>query len=111
VKAPLSPSEPLPPERLAAQKSKSALAKLAERSQKPAAPLRSEREKQEDAYISYLESKLGWRKGRDKTKSYGSGLDEDGLDGVLSHTSPLRLGSRADSQCQGCWMVWITSTI
>ena len=38
-------------------------------------------EKKEDAYIEYLESKLGWKKGGSRTGRYGKGLDEDGLDG------------------------------
>jgi nucleolar MIF4G domain-containing protein 1 len=70
-----------------APKPESTLAKLAERSStstsaKPAPASRSERERQDDAYIDYLEKKLGWKKGKDKTKSYGSGLDEDGLAGT-----------------------------
>jgi nucleolar MIF4G domain-containing protein 1 len=85
AQASLAPPEPLPArptKRIAAPKPKSALEKLDEKS-RTAAPLRSEREKQEDAYIAYLENKLGWRKGKDKTKSYGAGLHEDGLDGAL----------------------------
>lgn len=45
--------------------------------------LRTRQEQEEDAYIAHLESKLGWRKGGRKTKSFGSGLDNDGLDGML----------------------------
>ena len=41
----------------------------------------SRHDQQEDAYISYLETKLGWKKHGSKTRSYGSGLGEDGLDG------------------------------
>jgi nucleolar MIF4G domain-containing protein 1 len=75
------PSEPKSTKSVA-RPPKTALAKLAERPQKAAPPPRSDREKQEDAYIAYLEGKLGWKKGKEKTKSYGSGLDEDGLDGA-----------------------------
>ena len=42
---------------------------------------RSKQEKDEDAYIAYLESKLGWSKGGSRTKKYGKGLEDDGLDG------------------------------
>ena len=39
-------------------------------------------EDSEDAYIRYLEGRLGWRKNGTKTSTYGSGLADDGLDGV-----------------------------
>lgn len=42
---------------------------------------RTQQEKEEDAYIKYLESKLGWAKGGKKTSKYGKDLEEDGLDG------------------------------
>lgn len=73
-------------------KPKTALGKLAERSQvaphqnkKTARPLitvipRSREEEEEETYIAYLESKLGWRKGSKRTAKYGKG--DDGLDGV-----------------------------
>ena len=51
---------------------------------------RSQRDKEEDAYIAYLEKKLGWSKGGSRTGSYGRGLEEDGLDGM---SSPLDVGS------------------
>lgn len=61
----------------------------------PLAIGRSQGEKEEDAYIAYLEKKLGWSKGGTRTKKYGSGLDEDGLDGELRrfdhHNSILRM--------------------
>ena len=39
------------------------------------------REGKEDAYIRYLEDKLGWKESGTKTSAYGSGLADDGLDG------------------------------
>ena len=36
----------------------------------------------EDVYIRYLEGKLGWKKNGAKTSAYGSGLVDDGLDGM-----------------------------
>ena len=39
-------------------------------------------EDKEDAYICYLESRLGWKKNGAKTSAYGSGLADDGLDGL-----------------------------
>lgn len=42
---------------------------------------RSQQEKEEDAYIAYMEKKLGWNKGGERTGKYGKGLEEDGLDG------------------------------
>ncbi|KAI0926110.1 hypothetical protein AcV5_008659 [Taiwanofungus camphoratus] len=74
-------------------KPKTALGKLAERSQvaphqnkKTARPLitvipRSREEEEEETYIAYLESKLGWRKGSKRTAKYGKG--DDGLDDLL----------------------------
>jgi nucleolar MIF4G domain-containing protein 1 len=67
---------------------KTALEKLSARTSKaPVAP-RSERDRQEDTYITFLEKKLGWRKGSEKTKNYGTGLDDDGLGGT-SHAFGL----------------------
>ncbi|GJE88610.1 MIF4G and MA3 domain-containing protein [Phanerochaete sordida] len=43
----------------------------------------SKQEKDEDAYIQYLESKLGWSKGGSRTNRYGKGLEDDGLDDLL----------------------------
>lgn len=66
---------------------KTALQQLVERSSssskllRPSTKERSQAEKEEDAYIAYLERKLGWTKGGTKSGRYGSGLDEDGLDG------------------------------
>ncbi|KAI0091308.1 hypothetical protein BDY19DRAFT_991875 [Irpex rosettiformis] len=45
---------------------------------------RSQQEQQEDAYIAYLESKLGWSKSGSRTSKYGKGLGEDGLDDLLA---------------------------
>ena len=42
---------------------------------------RSHQEEEDDAYIAYLESKLGYRKGGQRTTKYGKGGD-DGLDGA-----------------------------
>lgn len=62
-----------------------------------AAPVvpRSRQEEEDDAYIAYLESKLGYRKGGKRTTKYGKGGD-DGLDGawylprvLLKHSSCL----------------------
>lgn len=47
---------------------------------------RHEQEREEDAYIAYLEKKLGWSKSGAKTNRYGKGLEEDGLDGELCLT-------------------------
>lgn len=44
-------------------------------------PITREEDK-EDAYIRYLEGKLGWKKDGAKTSTYGLGLADDGLDGV-----------------------------
>lgn len=43
---------------------------------------KSRHEEEEDAYISYLESKLGWKKGGKKSSQYGKELEDDGLDGT-----------------------------
>lgn len=47
----------------------------------PAIAPRSSQEEEEDAYIAYLESKLGYRKGGKRTTKYSQGND-DGLDGT-----------------------------
>ncbi|KAI0694615.1 hypothetical protein BC835DRAFT_1415230 [Cytidiella melzeri] len=49
----------------------------------PKAP-QSQQEQQEDAYIRYLESKLGWAKGGARTSKYGKGIEDDGLDDLLA---------------------------
>ena len=43
---------------------------------------KAQEEDKEDAYIRYLESKLGWKKDGTKTSAYGSGLADDGLGGM-----------------------------
>lgn len=43
---------------------------------------RTREEDKEDAYIRYLEDKLGWKKNGTKTTAYGSGLADAGLDGM-----------------------------
>ncbi len=74
-------------------KPKTALEKLAERSEVPrgikskakmlpAPILRDSRDEEDDAYIAYLERKLGWTKGGKRTTKYGKGEEEDGLDGM-----------------------------
>ncbi|KAK7690918.1 hypothetical protein QCA50_006021 [Cerrena zonata] len=50
---------------------------------------KSRQEEEESAYISYLESKLGWKKGGKKSSKYGKGLDEDGLDELLQGLDEL----------------------
>ena len=75
------------------KKPKTALEKLAERSAGsksltrqsktlPNALPRTAQEEEEDAYIEYLERKLGWVKGGKRTANYGLGEEEDGLDGA-----------------------------
>ncbi|OJT11465.1 Suppressor of glycerol defect protein 1 [Trametes pubescens] len=75
-------------------KPKTALEKLAERSEVPrgtkakakvlpAPILRDSRDEEDDAYIAYLEKKLGWTKGGKRTTKYGKGEEEDGLDDLL----------------------------
>jgi hypothetical protein len=52
---------------------------------------RTQQEKHEDAYIEYLESKLGWNKAGARTGRYGKGLEEDGLNGeCLQDQMPKR---------------------
>ena len=74
------------------KKTKTALEKLAERAEAPTASKwslkpsvnaipKTPQEEKEDAYIAYLERKLGWVKGGKRTAQYGKGEEEDGLDG------------------------------
>nr|QDK64589.1 putative Sgd1p [Ganoderma lucidum] len=83
-----------------ASKAKTPLEKLAERTTAPKvhkraakpgldAVLRTPQEEEEDAYISYLERKLGWVKGGKRTTRYGRGEDKDGLDDLLSGLDEL----------------------
>ena len=83
-------------------KTKTPLEKLAERTVAPKVSkrttkpsldtiLRTPQEEEEDAYIAYLEHKLGWVKGGKRTARYGKGEDEDGLDG--KHVGLLALSS------------------
>ncbi|KAH9945189.1 MIF4G-domain-containing protein [Epithele typhae] len=75
------------------EKPKTALQKLVARSEVTAAPskkkafstaiLRTPQEDDEDAYIAYLESKLGYVKKRKRTVSYDLGDEEDGLGELL----------------------------
>lgn len=65
-------------------KSKTPLAKLSRKAASVPAKLpRGQQEEHEDAYIAYLESKLGWKKGGSRTSKYGKGMEDDGLDGML----------------------------
>ena len=50
-------------------------------------------EDKEDAYIRYLEGKLGWKKNGTKTSAYGSGLADDGLDGMYTSFSAVSTSS------------------
>ncbi|KAJ3536451.1 hypothetical protein NM688_g6834 [Phlebia brevispora] len=76
-------------------KRRTALQKLAERTGVPSSHSavlpkgRTQVETEEDAYIAYLEKKLGWSKGGKRTKQYGNGLDEDGLDDLLQDLDAL----------------------
>ena len=75
-------------------KSKTALQRLAEKAEAPRAPsklslqavLRTPQEEQEDAYIAYLERKLGWVKGGQRTARYGMDEEDDGLGGTPFQT-------------------------
>lgn len=60
----------------------------------PIRQARSKQEKEEDAYIAYLESKLGWSKGGSKTSKYGKELEEDGIGG--EHVFSLRFFRSSD---------------
>ncbi len=77
-----------------AMKTKSALEKLAELAEGAKVPkqrskpslnaiLRTSQDEEEDAYIAYLERKLGWVKGGKRTSVYGKGDEDDGLDGAF----------------------------
>ncbi|TFY60458.1 hypothetical protein EVJ58_g5148 [Rhodofomes roseus] len=57
-------------------------AKLKSAPSSSAAPPRSRKDEEEDAYIAYLESKLGYSKGGKRSQKYGKG-GEDGLDDLL----------------------------
>ncbi len=83
-------------------KAKTPLEKLAERAVAPkitkptlGAILRTPQEEKEDAYIAYLERKLGWVKGGKRTARYGKGEDEDGLDGKHVNTLAFRRSIRS----------------
>ena len=43
---------------------------------------KTQAEDKEDPYIRYLEGRLGWKKNGARTSAYGSGLADDGLDGL-----------------------------
>lgn len=67
------------------RKRKTPLQKLASDSAEYHRLPRSREEDKDDSYIDYLEGKLGWKKSGAKTSIYGSGLADDGLDGVSVH--------------------------
>ena len=54
---------------------------------------RSQVEKEEDAYIEYLERQLGYSKSGKRTGRYGNGMDEDGLDGMFTCVRTSRLAA------------------
>lgn len=69
---------------------------------------RARNEDKEDVYIRYLEGKLGWNKNGARTNTYGSGLVDDGLDG-MSISSRLHCPTRFKFNLQsfsGTWTVW-----
>lgn len=63
-------------------KKKTPLQKLVDNSSSYAGPPRTQEEDKEDAYIRYLEGRLGWKKNGIKTSAYGSGSADDGLGGM-----------------------------
>lgn len=83
-----------------------ALQKLAHRTDHKRATVKLPRTKQEDgedAYIAYLESKLGWTKAGSRTSQYGRGLEDDGLDGAYLRVCPVRLVlTRFARPTEGC---------
>ena len=65
---------------------------------------KSRQEEEEDAYIAYLESKLGWKKSGKKSTQYGKGLEDDGLDGIPFNCN---IGCpSANNILQNSYMVW-----
>lgn len=71
----VSPSKPV-------KKNRTALERLAADSSTLPSHLRTAKETEEDSYISYLESKLGYMKG-----GKGGRNEDDGLDGALKHST------------------------
>lgn len=63
-------------------KKKTPLQKLVDNSPGHPGPPKARDEDKEYVYIRYLEAKLGWKKNGTKTSAYGSGLADDGLDGM-----------------------------
>ena len=76
-------------------KKKTPLQKLVGNSSGHSGLLKSQGEDKEDAYIRYLEGKLGWKKKGAKTGAYGSGLADDGLDGSYMSSSAVPSSSFA----------------
>jgi len=60
----------------------------------------TQEEDKEDAYIRYLEGKLGWKKNGTKTSAYGSGLADDGLDGTHTSFSAVSVSLTEDFTCR-----------
>ena len=63
-------------------KKKTQLQELVDNSSNYAGPPKTQGEDKEDAYIRYLEGKLGWKRDGIKTSAYGSGSADDGLNGM-----------------------------
>jgi nucleolar MIF4G domain-containing protein 1 len=78
-KAEVAPTKPLPPSILkTSKKTRTPLEKLAGGSNAPPTTFaRTRKEEEEDSYIAYLESKLGYAKGSKRKKF----VEDDGLDG------------------------------
>ncbi|KAJ6513111.1 hypothetical protein C8R45DRAFT_857463 [Mycena sanguinolenta] len=87
------PAKPPKPDKTTSKPKTTALEKLARRSNPAPASLlpRSQKEKEEDAYIAYLEAKLGYGGGKKKKK------ENDGLDDLFDSLANLAaLPSEAD---------------
>ena len=80
-------------------KKKTPLQRLADNSSSYNGPPSTQEEDKEDAYIHYLEGKLGWKKSGIKTSAYGSGLADDGLGGVYMSFSIV---STSWTECSIC---------
>lgn len=81
-------------------KKKTPLQRLADNSSSYGGPPSTQEEDKEDAYIHYLESKLGWKKNGIKTSAYGSGLADDGLGGVYMSFSVISTSLTEYSICR-----------
>lgn len=81
-------------------KRKTPLQRLADNSSGYGGPLSTQGEDKEDAYIHYLEGKLGWKKNGMKTSAYGSGLADDGLGGLYMSFSVVSTSLTEYSICR-----------